>query len=229
MAGTLRNPLFGGLEFTFGGDVGGAGATQGGTLPGFGNVPREILIQTAQELFNEGTKTREELSAVLGADVVNAALGSAAAPTTETGAAPAAAPAAPVPQGGYDPAAVPSNVRRQATQLNLLLTRQTSGMLGRGTTQTIERLQREIRTAINLPDAQIAIQAITLREAEGDIPAGGINPKDVPESVRGEVEKFNGLVRRRARVTDARSVTSLESQITRQRQVIQTAIAGVGK
>lgn len=228
MAGTLRNPLFGGLEFTFGGNVAGAGATQAGTLPGFGNVPRDILIQTASELFNEGSKTREELTAVLGADVVNAALGAATGPAAGP-AAPAAAPSAPIPPGGYDPAAVPSNMRRQATQLNLLLSRQSSGMLGRGSTQTIERLQREIRTAINLPDAEIAVQAVTLQEAEGNIPAGGIDPKNVPPAVQGEVEKLNGLVRRRARVTDARSVTALEAQITRQRQVIQTAIAGIGK
>lgn len=227
MAGTLRNPLFGGLEFTFEGNVAPGGA-QASALPGFGNVPRDILVQTAQELFNEGTKTREELTAVLGADVVNAALGAAAAPAG--GPAPAAAaPAASVPQGGYDPAAVPEGVRRQATQLNLLLTRQSGGMMGRGSSQTIERLQREIRTAINLPDAEIAVQAVTLREAEGEIPAGGIDPKDVPPSVQGEVEKLNGLVRRRARVTDTRSVTMLETQITRQRQVVQNAIAGIGK
>lgn len=229
MAGTLRNPLFGGLEFTFGGDVGGTAATQAGTLPGFGNVPREILIQTAQELFNEGTKTREELTAVLGADVVNAALGTEAGQAATTPPAETrAAPAVQVPAGGFDPEAVPQSVRRQAIQLNTLLRNRDRGITGRGATASIERLTRQIREAVNLPDAEFALETVQLREARGNLPVGGIDPGDVPPEVRGEVEKLNGLITRRARTQDTRAQTTLDTQITRQRRIIATAIAGIG-
>lgn len=172
---------------------------------------------------------------MLGADVVNAALGAAPAPeATEPPAstrrpATSAAPAAPVPQGGYDPQSVPQNVRRQATQLNILLRNRERGMTGRGATASIERLSRNIREAINLPDAQLGVDVVTLTEARGDLPVGGIDPADVPPEVRGEVEKLNTLVKQRDRTQDVRARTSLDTQITRQRRIISTAIAGIGK
>lgn len=226
VAGTLSDPLFGGLRFEFEGTTD-PDAARGSMLPGLGNVPRETLITVAKNLFQDGTQTREELIAGLGADVVNAALGA----ETSNGTAPAAAPSAiPVPTGGYDPNAVPASVKRQATQLNMLLERGRSsgGMLGRGVQTTIERLQREVRTAINLPDANLAVDVVTLQETKGGIPAGGINPDNVPPGAREDVTKLNELVRRRARVTDARSITALDVQITRQRQRVSTIIAGIG-
>jgi hypothetical protein len=232
LAGTLKDPIFGGLRFEF---SGAAPVQQSSTLPGFGSVPRDLLITAAKNLFNNGDQTREELVAQLGEEVVVAALGAAPASTQTTSASrststepePEPEPE-PIPVGGFNPDSVPVAVQSKARQLNILLTRQeranASGTTLRGVDQAIARLTREIRSGISLPDAKLALETVTLTEAEGGVPAGGIKLTSVPAFVRADVQRLNTLVKRRQGTT-GRVARDLDGQIQVLRSRIQTAIS----
>jgi hypothetical protein len=228
LAGTLKDPIFGGLRFEF---SGAAPVQQSSTLPGFGSVPRDLLITAAKNLFNNGDQTREELVAQLGEEVVVAALGAAPASTQTTSASRSTSTEPepePIPLGGFNPDSVPVAVQSKARQLNILLTRQeranASGTTLRGVDQAIARLTREIRSGISLPDAKLALETVTLTEAEGGVPAGGIKLTSVPAFVRADVQRLNTLVKRRQGTT-GRVARDLDGQIQVLRSRIQTAIS----
>lgn len=230
VAGTLRDPLFGGLQFEFGGGTPGAPPPSQVLTGGYENVPRDVLIEAARNLFNNGDQTREELSEILGKDVVQAALGTQGVTDAGTAPAPRTEPREEVPQGGYDPTALPRDLQGKARQLNTLLRRQAvdrqRGIASspRGVDQAVTRLQNEIRAGLATPDVQFALDAVTLAADEGEIPAGGIKPASVPEFAKADVRVLNSLLRRRKGAT-GRVARDLDGRIANQRTKIQQLIA----
>ncbi|MGD9631373.1 MAG: hypothetical protein AB7V18_19210 [Pyrinomonadaceae bacterium] len=231
VAGLLRDPLIGGLEFEFGGTTLGA-PTGAGTqvlTGGFENVPQDVLIEAAKNLFQSGEQTRQELEEILGPDVVQLALGTQG--VTDAGTPPERTePREEIPQGGYDPSVLPRELQGKGRQLNTLLRRQAvdrqRGLAtsARGVDQAVTRLQNEIRAGLTEPDVQFALDAVTLASDEGEIPAGGIKPSSVPSYAQPEVRVLNSLIRRRKGAT-GRVARDLDGRIANQRTKIQQLIA----
>ena len=83
----------------------------------------------------------------------------------------------------------------------------------------ISRIDREILF-------ESTVLPIEIKETQdGRIPAGGINPANVPGSQRAAVGRLNTLIRRKATVTSPRAQKTLNVTIDRLKREIRTAIA----
>ncbi len=208
--GRFRNPLFRRINFE---------TVQRPVGRDLSLVPPDVLVLSIQDLLEEGILTREELVELTSeADVAAAELNISSGVSTP-GAAPRAGPDLTRAERRIDRQGdLVASQRRQLANLEGRVLSDARGQRGRNL----------VNNRIDLLKEKIAVSETSLpfeTEAGGAIPQGGIDPQNMPASVRSLAVQLNTLLRRQEQGGSGRQLGALQGEIRSLVLRIRTAMS----